>query len=205
VTKTRQSEGPELWHRIRAGESDAFIVLYEETSDAVFGFCLRRTGSWESAQDCTSLVFLETWRLRSTLRETSSGMAWLFGIANNVLRNSSRARRRHTDLLRRLPLHEVEHGFENEAAERVDAEQQLKRVLRVLNRLPARERDVISLATWAQLDTAGIADALEIPAGTVKSRLSRARRKLVDLSGEESSDAPDGITDLDQLGSGVQR
>jgi len=203
VTKTGQSDDPELWHRIRDGEPDAFVVLYEELSDAVFGFCLRRSGSWDVAQDCTSLVFLEAWRLRSTLRESSSGTAWLFGIAVNVIRNTTRTRRRHTELLRRLPLNDVDRGFESDAAERLDAEQRLKKVLLALNRLPARERDVISLATWAKLDTAGIAAALDIPVGTAKSRLSRGRRRLMELSTDDVPDKPDSSPEFDPLGSGV--
>lgn len=203
MTNTRQSDDPELWRRIREGEPDAFVVLYEELSDAVFGFCLRRSGSWDVAQDCTSLVFLETWRLRSTLKESSSGTAWLFGIAVNVLRNTARARRRHTALLRRLPLQDVDRGFETDAAERLDAEQRLKKVLYALHRLPARERDVISLATWARLDTASIAAALDIPVGTAKSRLSRGRRRLKELSTDDPPDKPDQTPEFDALGSGV--
>lgn len=180
----RRSDAPELWQRVRSGDPEAFVVLYEELADAVFGFCLRRAGSWGDAEDVTSLVFLEAWRPRSTLRQEASGKAWLFGVANNVCRNSTRARRRHTALLRRLPLNDVDEGFEIDSAQRLDAKHRVTRVLDALARIPASERDVVTLATWSDLTTADIARVLEIPPGTVKSRLARARRRLAEMSDE---------------------
>lgn len=173
-----QIDGPSLWEGVRAGDHDAFMSLYEQYADPVFGFCLRRTGSWHLSEDCTSLVFLEAWRLRSTLRSTSSGPAWVFGIAHNVVRNAGRARRRHRELLRRMPTEDVEYGFETAVGNRLDAVSRLNEVLDALRRLPARDQEVISLAAGSQLSTDEIAQILRIPPGTVKSRLSRARRRL---------------------------
>lgn len=184
----RRSNDPELWGRIRDGESDAFVVVYEELADAVFGYCLRRVGSWESAQDCTSLVFLEAWRLRRTLRSESSGMAWLFGVANNVCRSTARARRRYASLLRRLPVSQTDAGFEEDTLDRVDAELRTAQVLRALSQLPQSQRDVVTLAAWSDLTTAQIGEILHLPPGTVKSRLSRARRRLA--AGEDEARTP---------------
>lgn len=176
----RQIDGRELWSGIRAGDAGAFETLYDELSDAVFGFCLRRTGHWETAQDCTSLVFLEAWRLRTTLRSDTAGLAWLFGIAHNVVRNTVRARRRHRGLLRRLPLTGAGEEFESDVAARIDAKAEAGRVLAAVERLPENERDVVALSLSSGLTHEQISTALGIPVGTVKSRLSRARARLRD-------------------------
>lgn len=176
----RQIDGSELWTGVRAGDAAAFETLYAELSDAVFGFCLRRTGHWETAQDCTSLVFLEAWRLRTTLRTESAGLAWVFGIAHNVVRNTARARRRHRSLLRRLPLTDLVDEFELDAAARLDAKAEVARVLAAVDRLPESERDIVALSLSSGLTNEQISTALDIPVGTVKSRLSRARARLRD-------------------------
>lgn len=170
------------WHRVRAGQGDAFAGLYEHHADAVFGFCLRRLGSWHEAEDCTSLVFLEAWRLRGTLRDGVAPRTWLLGIAVNVARNAARAKRRHRALLARLPLDQDTAEFENDAAGRLDAEPRAQAVAAALRQLSRREREVLALAAGGELTTAQIAEALGIPAGTVKSRLSRARAKLAAAS-----------------------
>lgn len=51
--------------RIRAGDEDAFGVQFREHGRAVYNHCFRLTGDWAGAEDCTSLVFLEAWRLRA--------------------------------------------------------------------------------------------------------------------------------------------
>jgi RNA polymerase sigma factor (sigma-70 family) len=174
----RQIDGCELWSGVRAGDAAAFETLYAELSDPVFGFCLRRTGEWETAQDCTSLVFLEAWRLRATLRAESAGLAWMFGIAHNVVRNTTRTKRRHRNLLQRLPLGVLTDDFEVDVAARIDAKAEVARVLVAVDRLPENERDVIALSLSSELTYEQISIALNIPVGTVKSRLSRARTRL---------------------------
>ena len=61
---------------------------------------------------------------------------------------------------------------------RLDAKRVVRRLGRALARLPAGDRDVLLLHTFADLDHQGIALALDIPTGTFRSRLNRARRKL---------------------------
>jgi RNA polymerase sigma-70 factor (ECF subfamily) len=180
----------DVWRGVRAGEAEAFVRMYESLADAVFGFCLRRTGDWSSAEDCTSLVFLEAWRLRTTLRDESAGIAWLFGVANNVVRNAARARRRHRALLSRLPLEEtdVDHGFEADAVARLDAERRAGDLAKALSELPKAQRDVLALASTHGLGPAEISQVLKMPVGTVKSRLSRGRQRLIELGhGGESA------------------
>lgn len=181
---------PEVWAGVRDGDTEAFVEVYEATARAVFGFCLRRTGSWETAEDCTSLIYLEAWRLRRTLRSETSGMAWLFGVSHNVVRNSVRARRRHRALLLRLPLHEESSSFEGDSSERVDAEQRIRQLRDALAVLAPRDREILTLAASADLTTVDLAQALGIPVGTAKSRLARARQRLAAAAERSSNTGP---------------
>jgi RNA polymerase sigma factor (sigma-70 family) len=105
----------------------------------------------------------------------------------------SRAARRHQAALRRVPPPPPVPDFADELAGQADDARQLRRVLAVLGRLRADERDVIALCVWSELDYAAAAQALGVPAGTVRSRLSRARRKLRKLAADDADPAgPDG-------------
>ncbi len=174
----------DLWQRAASGDGDAFAEVYQRYADRIYGYCFRRTASWSTAQDLTSVVFLEAWRRRGDVAFDDDGsvIAWLFGVANNVVRNSRRSLRRHQLALQRLPDPVVEPDFADEAAARLDDEKRMARVLAALARLSDSDREVLALSAWSGLDQRQIAEALGVPVGTVKSRLSRARDRLRTLS-----------------------
>ena len=185
---------PSLRARVRVGDPAAFGVLFDEYSRAVYNLAFRLTGNWSTAEEAVSLTFLEAWRLRASVEpEGGSLRPWLLGIAINVNRNMSRAARRHQAALSRLPPPPPVPDFADEVAGQMDDANQLRRVLAAVGRLRADERDVIALCVWSELDYASAAQALGIPAGTVRSRLSRARRKLRKLAADGAGSAdPDG-------------
>ena len=171
--------------RIRDGDSDAFGMLFDEHSRAVCNLAFRLTGDWPSAEEVTSLTFLEAWRLRARVELTGDSLRpWLMGIAVNVGRNMSRAARRHHAAMARLPQAPVVPDFADELAERIDDTAQLAKVRVALRKLRPGERDVVALCVWSGMDYAAAAQALGIPVGTVRSRLSRARSKLRKSIGE---------------------
>jgi RNA polymerase sigma factor (sigma-70 family) len=132
-----------------------------------------------------SLTFLEAWRLRGKLRpDGDSVLPWLLGIAVNVLRNNRRAARRHAAALVRLPPAEAMPDFADELVNRMRDSEQLAAATAALDRLRPAEREVFTLCVWSGLDYAQTAEALCVPVGTVRSRLSRARAKLRELSAE---------------------
>ncbi|REF36616.1 RNA polymerase sigma factor [Thermasporomyces composti] len=169
----------DLWRAAAKGDPSAFGTLFERHSDAVYNHCFRRTGSWEAAEDLTSVVFLEAWRRR---REVSlsgeSILPWLLAVANNVVRNRDRSLRRHRRLLAKLPPAVVTPDPAEEAVSRVDDERTMRRILQVFSRLLPDEQDVLALCVWAGLSYTDAAVALGVPVGTVRSRLSRAREHL---------------------------
>ena len=165
--------------RVRAGDHDEFGVLFEQHARAVYNHAFRLTGNWSTAEEVVSLTFLEAWRLRGTVRpDGDSLLPWLLGIALNVARNVSRAARRHQAAMGRLPQAPVVPDFADELAGRLDDAARLERIHTALGRLRRGERDVLALCVWAGLNYAEAAEALRVPVGTVRSRLSRARRKL---------------------------
>ena len=181
----------ELWRLAVAGEASAFGVLFERHARTVYNYCFRRTADWSLAEDLTSTVFLEAWRRRAdVVLNRDSTLPWLLGVATNVLRNRWRSERRHRAALARLPI-ERDNGFEGDVLERLDDEQDMRRVLGALAALSRDDQDVLALCVWEGLSYESAALALGVPVGTVRSRLSRARARLRELSasgGHEQDD-----------------
>ena len=168
----------DLWRHAGDGEAAAFGELFERHAKAVYNHLFRRTGDWSLAEELTSVVFLEAWRRRTAVKiENESALPWLLGVATNVLRNTWRSRRRHRAALERLP-RETPMGFSDDADARLDDEEHMRAMLHRLRGLPRREADVLALCVWAELTYEEAAVALEIPIGTVRSRLSRAKARL---------------------------
>jgi RNA polymerase sigma-70 factor (ECF subfamily) len=172
----------ELWS-LAADDHDgeAFGVIFDRHSSAVYAHCFRRTASWFMAEDLTSVVFTEAWRKRKDVRLSGeSVLPWLLAVANNATRNAERSLRRHRRLLARLPSPEPVPDIAEDAARRADSERAMRTLRAALQDLAAPERAVLELCDWAGLSYAQAADALGVPVGTVRSRLSRARKHLRD-------------------------
>ena len=173
-----------LWQRAGAGDGDAFGMLFERHAPRIYNYCFRRTGDWALAEDLTSATFLTAWRTQSgaPLR-AESALPLLYGIATNALRNQRRSFRRRRDALSRLPLERHDQpDFADETAIRLDDERAMRRLLRLFAKLPQREQDVIALCDWSGLSYEDAALALQIPIGTVRSRLARGRARLRELA-----------------------
>ncbi|MFJ8828158.1 RNA polymerase sigma factor [Streptomyces sp. NPDC102467] len=168
-----------LRKRISTGDQGAFGELFDAYARSVYNHAFRLTGNWAQAEDVVSLTFLDAWRLREKVNEEGGSLRpWLLGIATNVTRNTRRAARRHAAAIARLPRGETERDFADEIAGRLDDSAQLALVRTALSGLRRADREVLALCVWAGLDYAAAAQALGVPVGTVRSRLSRARTKL---------------------------
>ncbi|MGH4032395.1 RNA polymerase sigma factor [Actinomycetota bacterium Odt1-20B] len=171
--------------RIRDGDADAFGELFDAYARSVYNHAYRLTGEWSAAEDIVSLTFLEAWRMRARVAPDGGSLRpWLLGVATNVTRNSRRAARRHAAAVARLPREESVDDFADEVAGRLDDEEQLALVRAALDSLRRAEREVLALCVWSGLDYAAAAEALGVPVGTVRSRLSRARKKLAKATKE---------------------
>lgn len=187
MTSSRPEKPPtardgDLWDALRRQEPEALGELFSRYAAAVHAYAVRHTGSYAYADDAVQATFITAWRHfnRSDPGPLMYDTArpWLLAIARNELRNTTRARRRLTQFLLRqpAPLHHPDHA--ETVAARIDSEKHLGAVRRALSELPEHERETIELVYWAQLSIAEAAAVLGVAEGTVKARLSRARRRL---------------------------
>jgi RNA polymerase sigma-70 factor (ECF subfamily) len=172
--------------RVRGGDADAFGVLFDQYARAIYRYAHRLTGDAAAAEDLVAETFLEAWRLRRKVREEGDGLEpWLYGIATNVLRNSRRAARRYRAALDRIPRPEPTPDHADDLAERVGEEEEFAAARTALRSLRPGEREVVALCIWSGLTYAQAAEALDVPVGTIRSRLSRAKSRLQELGRSE--------------------
>jgi RNA polymerase sigma-70 factor (ECF subfamily) len=182
-----------LWWSARNGDADAFTTLFERHAKTIYNYCFRRVGDWSAAEDLLSVVFLEAWRRRDKELPPGKVLPWLYGIATNVVRNRRRAERRYRAALARVPAARAANDFGDDADVRLDDERRMRDALALLKTLPRGQQDVFVLCAWGDLSYEDAAFALGVPVGTVRSRLSRARRSLEELDaprGHERNDTP---------------
>ncbi|MEV7278883.1 sigma-70 family RNA polymerase sigma factor [Streptomyces sp. NPDC093111] len=173
-------------NRFRAGDTTALGEAYDEHAQVLFRYAMRVCGDQAAAEDVVSATFLEAWRCRERLRPDGDGLRpWLLGIATNILRSTAREARRRDTALARLADRGVLPDFADDVVTRLYDTEQLTAARAALKRLRRRDREVFALVVWAGLDYAAAGEALGIPTGTVRSRLSRARDRLRALADAE--------------------
>lgn len=180
VNGTPSSDG-ELIVRVAARDRSAFEELHRRFARSVFGLSLRRIPDRGRAEDAAQEVFASLWRSASTYDpERGPGAAWLYTVARNTI----------FDMLRRSPAATVPDppeiaSTEAEPPEQVEASWLAWRVHRALAVLTELERPVIELAYWSGLSQREIAEFLQLPLGTVKTRTRSGLARLADeLEGE---------------------
>lgn len=168
--------------RLRAaclGDPDAFASIFDLHRDRVFRHALRLVRSPQDAEDVTALVFLELWRRRTQVRIVEgSVLAWLLVTTNYVVRNHIRTLNRHRIAMAKLPrpTETVDHA--DEVLGTIDNAIRARSLQAAFSHLSQPDQDVLTLCVLEELSVAAASRALSIPAGTVKSRLSRAKQRL---------------------------
>jgi len=156
-----------------AGEGEAFGRIFDRHRDRIHRHTQRLVPAAHDADDAVAITFLEAWRHRDRVRIVDGSMLpWLLVTATNVAQNLSRGARRYRALLLKLPPaeHHADHA-------ELDDDGPASAALRSLS---LADRQVVTLCVLEGLSTAEAADALGVPAGTVKSRLSRAKQRLAE-------------------------
>ena len=175
MTATLEAMGDdELVRQFLDGRRDAFGILMRRHEDRVFAIACRLMGSRQEAVDATQEVFLQLLRKLDRYESRSAFTTWLYRVASNVCYDLLRQRRRQPVLTVEPPP-----GIEDPSAEHPFSAAELRPDLeRALAQLSEEFRTVVVLHDVEQLRYTDIAEILEIPVGTVKSRLSRARHEL---------------------------
>ncbi|MFD3996467.1 RNA polymerase sigma factor [Streptomyces sp. NPDC058548] len=172
--------------RFRAGDPSALGEAYDEHARVLYHYAFRVCGDRAAAEDVVSAAFLEAWRCRGKVHaEGGSLRPWLLGIATNIMRGSAREARRRDAALARMPERGVLPDFADDVLARMTDGEQIRAARAALGKLRRREREVFTLVVWAGLDYAAAGEALGVPVGTVRSRLSRARERLRKLADAE--------------------
>ncbi len=157
---------------------EVFAALYDRHASAIHRFVVRRLGD-EAADDVVADTFLTAFQRRERYQlERPDARPWLYGIATRLI---GRQRRREVRLWRAIaksgPDPHSDGGLVG-IDDRLAAQDLQRELAAALAGLSAGDRDVLLLFAWADLSYEEIACAVEIPVGTVRSRLSRARRQL---------------------------
>lgn len=165
---------------------EAFAPIFDRHFTAVHRYLARRAVR-ERADDLASQTFVVAFERRARYRlDACDARPWLFGIATKLLANDRRSEQRLLESFGQLS------GDARRTAAPADPVSDPERDLAAaLAKLDPAQRDVLLLHAWCDLPYEEIADALEIPIGTVRSRLSRARASLrADLDSAPAAPLP---------------
>jgi RNA polymerase sigma factor (sigma-70 family) len=159
-------------------EPEQFAVLFDRHAPLIHRYVVRRIGR-EAADDLVAETFLAAFGKRRRYDPSySDARPWLYGIATNLVGQHRREENRQYRI-RHAAIAELDvPGHAERVTADVTARAMRSQLTAALAGLPDAERDVLVLIAWEQLTYDEAARALEIPVGTVRSRLSRARARL---------------------------
>jgi RNA polymerase sigma factor (sigma-70 family) len=164
-------------------DPELFAVVFDRHAPHIHRYLARRLGA-HAADDLLAETFLAAFAKRSRYDGTRpDARPWLYGFASNVIRQHRRDERRRIRLSLALPQPISISSLEDGALGRVAARAVRRDLVEALERLTPGERDVLLLVAWEDLSYVEVSVALEIPIGTVRSRLSRARAKVTQVLG----------------------
>jgi RNA polymerase sigma-70 factor (ECF subfamily) len=182
----------------------AFGAIFDRHATVLLRYLVRRLGP-DEGDTMLGDVFRIAFEKRHTYDlERDSARPWLYGIATNLVAKHRRREGRRLRAVARLAGRQPrsgdgagsgdDDGVGEGVVDAVDAADRWRRVAEAVTALPERERDVLVLHVWEELPYAEIAAALDVPIGTVRSRLNRARRRLRELDGPSGGRQGDNDT-----------
>jgi RNA polymerase sigma factor (sigma-70 family) len=185
-----------LLERWRAGDRRAGEELFGRHFAPVFRFFDGKVGA--RAEDLTQETFLACLRSQDRFRGDSSFRTYLFGIVWNELRHFLRreAKREHIDF-DQSSMSELS-ALISSPASAIDRERQTRQLHRALADLPVAQQILLEYHYWNELDADALGDLFGVPAGTIRTRLTRARQALrerIDQTGSTAAlaDAGDAL------------
>jgi RNA polymerase sigma factor (sigma-70 family) len=158
-------------------QPEAFGLIYDRHAPSVLRFLGRRAGA-EVAEGLAGELFRIAFERRKMFDVSrASALPWLYGIGSNLLLKHRRGEARRLRASARMAADEAT----DRRARVLDARVLFPRVAAAIEALPDGEREALLLFAWEDLSYQSVAEALELPIGTVRSRLSRARTQLREL------------------------
>jgi RNA polymerase sigma-70 factor (ECF subfamily) len=162
------------------GEPEAFGLIYDRHAATLLRFLGRRAGA-RVAEGLVGELFRVAFERRKTFDASrESALPWLYGIGSNVLLKARRDEARRLRASARMAA-DAEPADLRASTAALDARLLFPRVADAIEALPDGEREALLLFAWEDLSYQSVAEALELPIGTVRSRLNRARAQLREL------------------------
>lgn len=179
---TASAKDVELLARVAGGDHEAFTTVMSAHEDRVFSVCLRIMGNREHALDATQETFLTTFRKASQFKGKAAVGTWIYRIAVNTCYDMLRKEKRH----RADPLPDHVDPTDHKAEETIEAVALRPELHRALAALPPDFRAAVVLVDIEGLGLSDVATILDVPVGTVKSRVFRGRRLLAAELGNQN-------------------
>jgi len=178
-TLQRPEEG--VLARCRAGDLDAFGLVYDEHERHVFRFAYHLLGKHEDADDVKQETFLRAYRAIGNFRGECSLRTWLLRICANLCRDRMKARDRHPEVLYDplvAPDWFTDHSLVVDPHAVAERSQALQIIRRALRGMPVDQREIIVLRDMEDMSYEEIAGILGCSRSSVKLKLFRARKRL---------------------------
>ncbi|MDX2344965.1 MAG: RNA polymerase sigma factor SigM [Acidimicrobiia bacterium] len=176
---SRAAEDVQLLNRYLGGDVTAFDELVRAHEDRVFGICLRMMRDREAALDAVQETFVTVFRKADRYEERAAFSTWLYRVAVNTCYDQLRkAKRRRTE-----PLPEIADPVDPRSGDEFEAVELRPEIEKALQRVPVDFRSAVVLVDLQGLALEQAAQILDVPIGTIKSRLFRGRKVLAETLG----------------------
>lgn len=176
-------EDTQLVHRCLAGDDSAFTTLVKKYQKRVHALAWRKVGDFHIAEELAQDTFLKAYEKLRTLKNPSQFAGWLYVITNRLCIAWHRKQKSPMESLETTSGEEIEEmsyrHYEDEAREKAAVENRRERVNALLEKLPESERTVVTLHYLGEMTSKAIGEFLGVSPNTVRSRLQRARNRLL--------------------------
>ena len=169
-------EEKKIIYLLKQGSESAFTTLYERYWRKVYNFARLYLSSVEDSQEVVQEVFIKLWEIRATIREDENLNGLLFIITRNNIFNHSR-RKINEEFYQQTVAAAMEESY-TEMEEKIDADNLREYLIRLIDQLPSRRREIFILSREEGLTYKEIAQRLNLSEKTVEHQISEALKFL---------------------------
>ena len=166
----------------QGGNENAYIELVNRYKDKLINFIFNYLGDIESSEDVVQETMIKLYQKKHYYKEIAKFSTWLYTIAKNLANTELRKRKqRKTTLLSQFSKDDKMYDLpsnDNEVGQEIQTEIVSKIIREAVNQLSEKFKTVITLRDIQQLSYEDISEIIDVPIGTVKSRINRARLQL---------------------------
>lgn len=183
VKKLHSMQDEQLMKQLQSGREEAFNLIVKRYQTRLYNFLYRYTRNHEDTEDLVQETFLRVYRSRNAYEPIARFSTWMFTIAGNLMRTQFRKKSRMQTWS--IDDDEQEYGSYFELAspdetpdEQIHSEMTVRLINDAFNSMPDEYSELLDLRENKELSYEEIAEAVNLPMGTVKSRINRGRQKV---------------------------